>query len=127
MAASVKIEGLEVLQSRLKAVGRKARPAMRRALSKTGKPIVQALRSAAPVKTGATRRSIGILRLKDGSIKVGVRYNFVDKKTHKMPKMYASKVDAKKNWFGPSWDQIKDNVSKEMLSNLARELTRLEA
>ena len=127
MVASVKIEGLEVLRSRMKSVGRKARPAMRRALSKTGKPIVQAFRSAAPVKTGATKRSIGITRLKDGSIKVGVRYNFVDKKTGKIPNKYAGTVDAKSNWFGPAWDQIKDNVSKEMLSNLARELTRLEA
>ena len=126
MVASVKIEGPEVLRSRLKSVGRKARPAMRRALSKTGKPIVQAFRSAVPVKTGATKRSIGITRLKDGSIKVGVRYNFVDKKTGKIPNKYAGRVDQKRNWFGPAWDQIKDNVSKEMLSNLARELTRLE-
>jgi hypothetical protein len=127
MVASVKIEGLEVFKSRLAALGRKARPAMRRTLTKTGKPIVKQFRSDAPVKTGATKRSIGITRLKDGSIKVGVRYNFKDPKTGRIPNKYAVKVDQKRNWFGPAWDQIKDNVSKEMLSNLARELTRVEA
>lgn len=126
MADSVKIEGVEVLKKRLAALGRKARPTVRRVMSQTGKQIVSAFRGEAPVKTGATKRSIGITRLKDGSIKIGVRYNFKDAKSGKVPNKYASKVNAKKNWFGPVWDATKDNISGEMLRNLSRELTRAE-
>jgi hypothetical protein len=95
----------EVIQA-FKRLGKAGRKVKRRAMSTAGKYVVGEMKTtvkAVPFKktTGATMRSIGIQRMKDDSLRIGVRYNYKDKKTNKIPNKYAGEINETYNWFDP--------------------------
>ena len=122
-----RIDGAAKLMRELRSLGPRARRTKRRAMSATGKTLVTAFKANAKVRTGATRRSIGIQRMKDDSIRVGVRERFVDGKTRKVPSQYARKVEAKTPWFLPTWEGQKDVTAKRIITELKNSITKERA
>lgn len=60
-AGSVKIEGTDGLIAKLRTLDTKAQTWINGALRKAARPIVQAAKPSAPVRTGALRRSLGFV------------------------------------------------------------------
>ena len=114
------------LMSRLRNAGGKANTAMKTSMRRSAKPMVRDLKAEAELhkRTGATKRSIGTHTKRDG-ILVGVRYNFQDTKTGKIPNKYAAKVNAMQgDWFGNVLGQHKHHVVKNMFVELKLQLNK---
>lgn len=123
--------------SAIKRLGPHAKNAKRRAMGKAAKPMVAAIKEAAPVATGATKKSIGIVRGKEvwyigvrrGDFTVNVNTDvhkvsaktgrelksFTKKKITKRPADYAYIVNARTHWF--------DKVARANLGKLKARTT----
>jgi hypothetical protein len=123
----VTVSGADIIQRKIKAMGRAARPAMRKATYGVAREMVKTFKAAAKnagfkKSTGATMRSIGIKRLKDGQMKIGVRYDYQDKRVmkatgkQKIPNMYAAKVNEGNPWFTRAWDATKDTWAHKTIN-----------
>ena len=112
------------LLTRLKASAKKAPSAMKTAMRRSTKAFNVDLKATAPMKTGATKRSIGAVSRRDG-VMVGVRPKFVDKKTGKRPMLYAAKINnLRGNWFGKAWDKHKKLVPTQIFKELDKNLLK---
>lgn len=129
MAVSVKIEGADALIKKLNNMGPRARAVGRRSMAATSKELVKSFRVAADnagfkKTTGATKRSIGITRLKDNSYIVGVRHQYQDKRTGKIPNKYAGIVHVNNPWFIEDWKIIGPSIGKKIAKNLAEQIAK---
>lgn len=100
MSDGVTITGDKQLILALRNLGKRATPAARSALLKAGTYLSKATKSAAPVQSGALRRSIGKRsRTKRGvvSVIIGPRYHYEYK--GKIPNKYAWKIEFGGNPF----------------------------
>jgi len=109
------------LMQRLRNAGSKANTAMKTSMRRSTKPIVNEWKAEAELhkRTGATKRSLGTMTLKDG-IKIGVRYNYKDNKTGKIPNLYAAKIVISKqgDWFGKIWDRHKHGLTMRVFGEV---------
>lgn len=132
----VTVSGADLIQRKIKAMSRAARPATRKATYGVAREMVKVFKATAKnagfkKSTGATMRSIGIKRLKDGTMKVGVRNSYIDNKKElvaitlgnkkhytrrrKIPNLYAAKVNADNPWFSNAWDATKDSWAQKTI------------
>lgn len=123
----VVVNGEQELQNRLRALGPAARRTKRRALGRAAKDIATRMKRAADgagfeKSTGATRRSIGLKRLRSGEITIGVRYDYIDRRTGKVPNKYAGTVHQRNPWFAEEWDSMQDGVASNILTELNNEI-----
>ena len=118
----------QALMRRLKASGSKANSIMKTSLRRGSKPLLTDLKTEAEAnkRTGATRRAMGVHVKKDGGIMVGVRYNFKDPKTGKIPNLYAAKIVIGKqgDWFGKVWNRHKHPLTMKVFGELKTQLTK---
>lgn len=112
------------LARKLKALGKGARRTKRRALGAVSKSLVKGLKPIAPVLTGATKRSLGVIRAKNDVYYAGVRRSFTDKKTKKSPKKYAAYVERQRPWMGPYLEQAQEGLLSEMVTAFEREIEK---
>jgi len=113
----INMSGERELIARLHNAARRAPSVMRTSLRHAVKPLQTDLRDAAPVRTGATRRSIRNVSRRDG-LMVGVRPNFVDPRTEKKPTIYAARVNANTDWFGGIWKTHEFKVQSKLMKSL---------
>jgi hypothetical protein len=115
------------LMQRLRSAGGKANTAMKTSMRRSTKPIVNEWKAEAEMhkRTGATKRSFGTMTLKEG-VKIGVRYNFKDTKTGKIPNVYAAKIIIGKqgDWFGKIWNRHKHAVTMRVFGEVKTQLTK---
>jgi len=114
------------LMARLKGAGRKANTIMKTSMARSAKPIINDWKREADThkRTGATLRSLGTYRTKDG-IRIGVRFNFTDRKTGKIPNKYAAAANrVQGNWFGGVWESHKNAVTDRMFKELKMQLNK---
>ena len=108
----IRIEGAEALNKTLRGLDNRTRgKAVKNTVAKSMTPIGRAIRKAAPQKTGALRRSLGkktFARGEEGRVVslFGVRRQWHDKKTGKIPNKYA-KFTNPREWMGRTFDQVK--------------------
>lgn len=114
------------LMSRLKSAGGKANTTMKTSMARGAKPIINDWKREAETykRTGAMQRSFGTYRTKDG-IRIGVRFNFIDKETGKIPNKYAAQVNRSQgNWFGGVWNSHKNAVTDRIFKELKTQLNK---
>ena len=118
----------QALMRRLKGAGSKANSVMKTSMRRGAKPLLTDLKSEADAnkRTGATMRSMGVHVKKSGGLLIGVRYNFRDKKTGKIPNTYAAKIVIGKqgDWFGKVWERHKHALTMKMFGELKTRLTK---
>lgn len=108
------------LTNRLKSAGGKANAIMKTSLRRGAKPLVRDWKRKAREhkRTGAMMRSFGTYTRRDG-IRIGVRYNFQDKKTGKIPNKYAAQANAAQgDWFGEIWGSHKHVITDRTFKEL---------
>lgn len=119
MDIKVKFGRDKELERRLKRLPNKVfTKVIRGANAKSMTPMTRALRKAAPVLTGALKRSIGkssrVFR-DQGLVRtwVGVRGGWSDPKTGKKPQFYAARSERSRPWAAPAARAASDRVIRD--------------
>jgi len=118
---------LDAIQARMKNAARRAPSIMKTAMRQTTKPFMTDVKKAFGEfqKTGAMRRSVGVITTKGANIKVGVRWNYKDTKTGKVPNKYAAQANARNgDPFGSVWDNYKDEIPQKIMRTLEANLIK---
>ncbi|HQN47184.1 MAG TPA: hypothetical protein PK034_09020 [Rugosibacter sp.] len=114
------------LMARLKSAGPKANTIMKTSMARSAKPMVKEWKQEADEykRTGAMMRSFGTHRMREG-VRVGVRYNYQDPETGKIPAKYAAQANrAQGDWFGLIWGMHKMHIPKQIMQELKLQLAK---
>lgn len=87
-------------------------------------PILQELKAAAPVKSGATQRSLGIQQKKT-SITLGIRRGDFGTESSVPPIVYAKIVEQKKPWFRNIWNKKEQRIDKDIRNNMSKAVQKV--
>ncbi len=126
--AHVQITGIDDLKAALAAVGRDAPKAMRAAARQVARIAAREAKSAAPVRTGALRKSIGQRETKGGVFYAGVRKGaFGRTRTGrpKQPSKYAYVVEKKRKFFSSAVERVSAIAPAEYLRALRDALAKI--
>ena len=90
------------------------------------RPILKEMRNEAPVKTGATKRALGIIQRKDKII-LAVRANKDYGATGGLkPAIYAPYADRKKPWFTRIWRREEPTIDKTIADSMGKAVEKVK-
>jgi len=124
----VRITGVDDLKRALAAVGRDAPRAMRAAARQVARLAAGEAKSAAPVRTGALRKSIGQRETKGGVFYAGVRkgpYGRGRRGRPKHPSEYAYVVERQRRFFAAAVERVRSAAPGLYLRALRQEIKKI--
>jgi len=129
--ATFNIRGAKELDKKLDGMSRHAvKRVAQRSISKGGTVLLRAIRKETPVKTGALKRSFGrksFIKPEAGeaSIIVGVRHQWRDKKSKKIPNFYAKRVNEKNAFVKRALSSVTGELTNTVINEAHKQVIEM--